>query len=314
MYSFLPRVSIGLPVYNGDRFLEEAIESILAQTYQNFELVISDNGSTDRTPAICQAYAAQDERIRYYRNDNNLGAAKNQNRVVELSKGTYFKWAHHDDLCAPELLQKCVEVLEHHPAVVLCYPKTIILNEKGEQVEYNDDFNLQFPKPHQRFKRYHQLVRHGNKCNPFHGLIRTNILKTTSLVGSYPSSDLVLLGQLALQGEFFEVSEYLFYKREHPHTSVKAYPSYRQRIAWYDPTKQGKLHLTKWKWFLEYLQGIRRTPMSRIEKILCYRQMASWCVWNWALLVKDLAKAVAWPFVKPFLDFKPKVEKLQLPG
>ncbi|MGF1480883.1 MAG: glycosyltransferase family 2 protein [Cyanophyceae cyanobacterium] len=316
MNTYPPHVSIGLPVYNGERFLEEAIESILVQTYQDFELVISDNSSTDKTPAICQAYAAKDERIRYHQNSHNLGAAKNQNRVVELSRGKYFKWAHHDDLCAPVLLEKCVEILDNYPAVVLCYPKTMILNEKGEQLEeYNDNFNLRSHKPHQRFKHYHQLVRHGNKCNPLHGLIRTDKLKSTSLIGSYPSSDLVLLGQLVLQGEFFEVPEYLFFKREHPNTSVKAYPTYRERIAWYDPTKKGKLQLTKWKWFFEYLKSIERNSMSRFEKIYCYRQMATWCAWNWVWLVKDLIKAVTWPFIKPFLNFEAsRVEKLQLPG
>src|ERR1051326_2036095 len=107
-----PRVSIGLPVYNGQQFLEEAINSLLAQTYSDFELIISDNASTDATEQICRAHAAADPRIRYYRNDKNRGPVWNLNRVFELARGELFKWAAHDDVCAPTLVERCVEVLE----------------------------------------------------------------------------------------------------------------------------------------------------------------------------------------------------------
>ena len=99
-----PRVSIGMPVYNGEKYLEEAIQSILAQTYSDFELVISDNASTDKTQEICLEYAARDSRVRYHRNEKNLGAAPNYNRTFELSTGQYFKWADYDDLLAEEFL------------------------------------------------------------------------------------------------------------------------------------------------------------------------------------------------------------------
>ena len=99
-----PRVSIGLPVYNGENFLEFALDSILGQTFQDFELIISDNASTDATESICRRYAAKDSRIRYYRNPNNQGAAQNYNRVFALARGEYFKWAAHDDVCKPNYL------------------------------------------------------------------------------------------------------------------------------------------------------------------------------------------------------------------
>ena len=299
-----PRVSIGMPVYNGDRFLKEALDSILAQTFTDFELIISDNNSTDQTAEICQAYADQDPRIHYYRSQQNLGAAWNQSRVVQLAIGEYFKWAHHDDVCAPNLLKKCVEVLDRYPTVVVCYPKTITIDESGQHTEkYIDGFNLRSPIPQQRFQQYHQLVRNGNKCHPFHGLIRTNVLKTTALVDSYPSSDLVLLGELVLHGEFYELPEYLFCKRDHPNTSVRAYRTYRERIAWYNPAKQGQLQLTKWKWLWGYLTAIQRVQMSWSQKAKCYLQMAKWFIWNWKLLGKDLVKALIWPVLRPFLNF-----------
>lgn len=296
-----PRVSIGMPVYNGESFLKEAINSILAQTFADFELIISDNASIDRTQEICRFYAVQDQRIHYYRNERNMGAAWNQNQVARLAKGDYFKWAHHDDICAPELLEKCVEVLDQNSSVVLCYPQTTIINQAGEAVEkYSDEFNLRSTKPYHRFRRYHQLVRYGNICNPFHGLIRTNVLKETPIVGSYPSSDLVLLGELVLYGEFYEIPEYLFFKRDHPDNSIRSHPTYRERIAWYDPSKKDKLYLTKWKWFLEYIRAIQLAPINLSEKLLCYVQMSQWITWNWLWLVKDLLKASTWPLFKLF--------------
>jgi glycosyltransferase involved in cell wall biosynthesis len=118
-----PRVSIGLPVYNGENYLAETLDSILAQTFTDFEVIISDNASTDRTETICRQYAAQDRRIRYLRNTSNLGAAKNYNRVFELSQGEYFKWNGHDDPLAPVFLERCVAVLDRHPGVVLCFAR-----------------------------------------------------------------------------------------------------------------------------------------------------------------------------------------------
>ncbi len=140
MRNSLPYVSIGLPVYDGERFLAETLDSLLAQTFEDLELIISDNASTDRTQEICKDYLAKDRRIRYYRNDQNLGAARNYNRVFELSTGKYFKWAAHDDLCASALTERCVEVLDSEPSAVMCYARTIIIDEHGKHQKDFDDF------------------------------------------------------------------------------------------------------------------------------------------------------------------------------
>ena len=216
-----PLVSIGMPVYNGERYLENALNSILAQTFKDFELIISDNSSTDRTEAICRRYASRDRRIRYFRNEKNLGAGWNFDRVAQLATGKYFKWACHDDLCALEFLQKCVDILEQDSKIVLTYPKTLIIDEHGAEIEKHEDrFHLQSPQPSERFKIYHHLVRYGHQCHPFHGLIRREVLTRLLPLGSYPSSDLILLGKLALYGKFYEVPSYLFWKRDHPESST----------------------------------------------------------------------------------------------
>ncbi|MGK7914222.1 MAG: glycosyltransferase family 2 protein [Prochloraceae cyanobacterium] len=305
-----PLVSIGMPVYNGEHFLENALNSLLAQTFGDFELIISDNGSTDNTEEICRHYANADRRIRYFRNEQNLGAGWNFDRVAELATGKYFKWACHDDLCALEFLQRCVDILERDPSIVLAYPKTLIIDEQGSEIEKHEDrFHLQSPQPTERFKIYHHLVRYGNQCHPFHGLIRREVLTQLLPLGSYPSSDLVLLGKLALYGKFYKVPSYLFWKRDHPATSVRAHRPFRERIAWYDPTKKGKLHLTRWKWFREYIHAIHTAPLNWQERASCYFQMLQWLIWNSVWLTKDLLKATAWPIIKPLINRQLKTAK-----
>ncbi len=305
-----PLVSIGMPVYNGERFLEIALNSLLAQTFRDFELIISDNGSTDKTEGICRQYANADRRIRYFRNEQNLGAGWNFDRVAELATGKYFKWACHDDVCDREFLQQCVDILEQDPSIVLAYPKTLIIDEHGSEIEKHEDrFDLQSPHPAERFKIYHHLVRYGNQCHPFHGLIRRDVLTQLLPLGSYPSSDLVLLGKLALYGKFYEVPSYLFWKRDHPETSVRAHRPFRERIAWYDPTKTGKLHLTRWKWSREYIHAIHTAPLNWQGRVKCYFQMLEWLTWNSVWLTKDLLKATAWPIIKPLVNRQFKTAK-----
>jgi glycosyltransferase involved in cell wall biosynthesis len=115
MSSTAPKVSIGLAVYNGEAYLKEAVDSILTKRFTDFELIISDNASTDRTEKLCRAYAAQDERVRYHRNPTNIGGANNENQTCANGSGQYFRWAAHDDVCAPTLLEKCVAALDENP-------------------------------------------------------------------------------------------------------------------------------------------------------------------------------------------------------
>lgn len=294
-----PLVSIGIPVYNGERYLENALNSILAQTFKDFELIISDNGSTDQTEKICRTYAKLDQRIKYFRNKQNLGAGWNFDQVAKLAKGKYFKWACHDDLYALGFLQECVDILERDSGNVLAYPKTLIIDEfEIEITKHEDQFHLSSSIASQRFRTYLHLVRYGNQCHPFHGLIRRSVLAKLLPLGSYPSSDLVFLGKLTLYGKFYEIPDYLFWKRDHAETSVRANKAFRDRIAWYDPTKKGKLHLTRWKWLREYLKAIYTAPLNWQEKFICSLQMLQWLAWNSVWLIKDLLKAALWPLIK----------------
>jgi glycosyltransferase involved in cell wall biosynthesis len=268
-------VSIGLPVYNGELYLKEAIESILNQTFTDFELIISDNASKDSTPFICESYARQDKRVRYYPSTKNYGASWNYNRTFKLAKGEYFKWAAHDDLCAPIFIERCIEVLQAHPEVILCYPKTRIIDEYGNFIkEYDDEMNLRISRPSERFKRFQR--RTAGECNGVFGLIRKVILEKTSLIRNFSRADMVLLAQLSLLGEFYEISEELFFRRDHPKTSVRANRDLKSMAVWFDTEKENRIILRKLLWLYEFLKGIVRAKMICSERIKCFIQLFKW--------------------------------------
>ncbi len=287
MSDSVPPLTIGLPVYNGAAFIGQAIESILAQTYEDFELVISDNASTDGTEAVCRTYAKADRRVRYVRNETNIGAAPNYNRLPGMSKGRYFKWAAHDDVLAPEYLTRCVEVLDRRPSVVVCHTETIYIDENGATCgTFDDRLDLRSPRPHERYRDY--LFRPYPRCNAIFGVIRMTALCQTPLLGSYLSSDRVLLGELALRGEIYRVPEPLFLRRDHPHQAWKANPTRRMLEAWFDPSRKGKITFPSWRLLLEHVRAVMRVPMDWYERLLCLRQLGAWIRQNDGTLVRDL--------------------------
>ena len=270
MAAYKPRVSIGMPVFNGESYLEETLESILIQTFQDFELIISDNASTDKTKDICQAYAVQDSRIQYYCNEQNLGAAKNYNQVFALSSGEYFKWVAHDDPCAPRCLETCVNILDREPEIIMCYPKTILIDEHGDIIEYHHDgFNLYSSKPYERLQKSFYV---SAWCHPVFGLIRADVLKRTGLIGSYASSDKVLLGELAILGKCYEVPEYLAYRRLHPQISTRVYITDAAMDAWFDPTTKSVL-APRWRRLVELHKAIQRAHLNPYNLIRCYIEL-----------------------------------------
>lgn len=268
MESRTPKVSIGLPIYNGENYLEEAVDSILAQTFTDFELIITDNASTDRTESLCRAYAARDPRVRYYRNETNLGAAPNYNLAFQLARGEYFRWQAHDDRLAPTYLEQCVAVLDREPEVILAYPKTILIDEHGQETEpYDDQYILRQPEPYARFKGY---FFSSWLCNPIFGLMRREVLGRSALIGSYRASDRVLLGELAILGQAEEVPERLFYKRMHPRMSTQANLTDSELAAWFNPKKGGKtLYWVRWRWVREYFAAIHRARLTPYEALRC---------------------------------------------
>jgi len=286
-----PLVSIGMPVYNAEEHIGEAIDSILAQTFTDYELIICDNASTDRTQEICQSYFKKDDRIQYHRNERNLGASKNYNRVFELAAGKYFKWVAHDDKIAPNFLESCIHVLDQNPEVVVCYTSTKLIDESGHQFgTYKDDLDLRWTQAH---KRYRKFFNTQGLCHPVFGVIRTETLKQTALIGNYPASDRVLIGELALHGQFIELPEYLFLRRIHPKISTVASKNVNEVAAWFDPKKTDKIVFSRWRRLREYIVAIIRAPISWSERILCLAQLFKYVLFpkRWAGLFGDILNA-----------------------
>ncbi|HUW34679.1 MAG TPA: glycosyltransferase [Planctomycetota bacterium] len=288
-----PRVSIGMPVYNGERYLDEVLRSILAQDYTDFELIISNNASTDGTEAICREAARGDSRVRYYRNATNLGAAFNYNRVFELSSGRYFKWAAHDDLWEPTLLRRCVEVLDAAPDdVVLCYPKTIQIDETGAHIgSYDDRMDIRLRQPHRRLQ---YLLKNLQMCNAVFGLMRREELGSTRLIGRYVASDMVLLAELSLLGQFWEVPEELFLRRRHAGASCFANRTAPSLTEWFDPAKRGRSVVPMLRMFGEHMKAMGRAPLTTGERLRCYRVVMKHWLPKWRAIAGEIKRALLW--------------------
>ncbi len=267
-----PKISIGLPVYNAERYLRDSIESILDQTFGDFEFVISDNASTDSTYSICAEYAARDRRIRLHRNARNLGAADNFNRVFRLSRAEYFKWAAYDDVCSPHFLERCIKVLETEPSVVLCYPKTVLIDENGEEIcKYDDRLHIPYGRPHERLGHFLTKV---NLANAVFGVMRAPVLRETKLLGKYFGADYVLLMELCLRGRFHEIQDHLFLRRDHERNSRRL-P--RNEIAvWWDSSRKSVYKFIQSKLVMEQFIAINRASLGWYEKGLCFAQISRW--------------------------------------
>ncbi len=272
-----PRLSVGLPVYNGENFLAEAIESLLGQTYADFELIISDNASADETEGICRHYAAQDERIRYIRQPRNIGGAPNHNFLVAQARGELFKWAAHDDLYARDLLQRCVEALDKLPQMVLAHSWTATVDGHGDiiaPIRYT--LATASPSAPERFRS--MLYAAGGDDDG--GVIRMSVLRRTALLGSYHHSDRTLVAELALHGPFFQVPDWLYFRRDHPERAERAFVTVRDWCANLDPRRSSALRNPAIRLYGEYVwafvDAIRRAPLSSADKLECYRYLAAW--------------------------------------
>ncbi len=258
-----PRVSIGLPVYNGEAFLAHAIESVLAQSFADLELIVSDNGSTDGTRAIAEQYAARDARLRYVRSEENRGAAWNYRRAFDLARGEYFRWAPADDWFAPDSVAVCVAALDANPDAVLCYPQTSLVDASGTVIRaYDDRLDLRSADPAERLR---QALAQIGLVNVIYGLMRTQALAKTRLMGTFVGADEVLVFELALQGKFLELKQSAFYRRIHE-KAFSQMTTTADKQAFFDPQTKGRFYLYLWQHYRQCLLGIAHAPVSPATK------------------------------------------------
>lgn len=293
-----PMVSIGVPVWNGENYLTTALDSLLSQTFTDFEVVISDNASSDRTQEIGMAYAARDRRVRYIRQPTNLGAAPNYNAVFRQGRGgPYFMWLAHDDVLEPAFLERCVAALEGHPERVVAYTLHHTIDSDGSQIATSGATpGLGSEDPSVRVATALSPKCDGVPPWAIFGVMRRDVLENTRLHGSYTGSDRTLVVEMALAGELYEVDEHLLLNREHEARSIRIYRGKKAkghvREAWFDTKRAGRIVLPNWKRLGEISSSILRTPMPLGVK---YRSLIEVYRWqrdrNWKRLVRDLREA-----------------------
>lgn len=239
----MPKVSIGLPVYNGEQFIQRRIDSILAQTFTDFELIISDNASTDHTSVICEDYAKKDKRIRYIRQEQNMGPYWNFYFVLEQARYEYFVWAAADDFWYPDFLKKNINILESKKNVVASMSKIEIgdfadpfTKEKALLKKFGLEFRPLIIEP--IMGSYEKRVRTYLKMPPwefFYAVYRTDKLRNSIIHEYFVGTDAAIVLSTLKHGDFDVVNEFLFRLYPVGVSSKGLYPQVRflkHRFLW----------------------------------------------------------------------------------
>ena len=278
-------ITTGMAVFNGERYLENAIRANLDQTMPDFELVISDNASTDGTQAICREYAGKDSRIRYYRNARNIGAARNFNKVFELSRGEFFRWSNADDLVEPQLLERTSAVMRSRPDVVIAYGKTQLIDSDDAPIEiYDDNLDIQ---QESTVDRYRDFFRRVGLTNIIYGLMRSSAVKRTRLMGNgkLPAGDINFMAAMILQGKFVELPGVLFHRRVHEQAFSANPDPEAEASFWRGSGNMAKL--PHWRSELANVGAVVRAPISLHEKLSLLGYSARRMSWHRDKLIAD---------------------------
>lgn len=218
-----PKVSVGLPVWNGEAFLQAAVDSLLAQSFEDFELIISDNASTDQTESICRGLAVKDKRIRCFRNDSNIGLQANTQKVLDLASAPYFMWASHDDLWDPSYISRMVNHLDNHARCVIAGSNSASIDQAGNLRAHYDNVTIYSPATASARARRLICASPTGQATLIFGLMRTEAIKSLRLAaydkvrmlnrGKY-AWDKRALFRMVFQGDFHVDQDTLFFHRD----------------------------------------------------------------------------------------------------
>jgi glycosyltransferase involved in cell wall biosynthesis len=261
-----------LPVFNGETSIRRAIESILAQDFQDLELIVVDNASTDSSPHICAEYEKADSRVRFHRNPGNIGAGPNHNLCLEMARGKYFTWAAHDLEWLPGMLRRCHEVIEGLSNVALVYPRCVMVERSGSVARSA----LETPSIECRHSPVHQrvatVIERVMWVNQLFGLMPTEVLRRTRGIDSFASSDYVLLVELALLGEIWEIPEVLVRRNLEPDRGTTAHQlDHAAWASWLDPSVKNGLGVLSHdqRLLVEYMRSALRLPEHPMDRLRC---------------------------------------------
>ena len=274
-----PLVSVGVPVFNGEKELADTLISLINQDYPRLEIIVSDNGSTDSTSEICKEFVKKDDRIKYYHSTINYGATWNFNKVFEKSSGKYFIWAAHDDKRDISFVSACVEKMEQCPKAVLCQCYTATYIEGNNETLCITNLNS-FEGVTTLTQRYWQVLKHY-PATAIYGLYRASAMRKTRKFENVMATDLAFIQELSLQGNFVQVPEVLF--------------TYMGRKKWNTVNQDYKNIFGKDKkplWYLPFLMlfcnhwsRLRSAKLSYIDKICLWFLLVIFELWQISLKV-----------------------------
>ena len=287
-----PELSIGLPVHNGARYLRTTLESILSQSFGDFELLISDNASSDATESIAREYAAHDRRVRYERNETNLGAVPNYNRVFHRTAGRFFKWAAHDDTLEPQYCETAVELLRAEPGAVLAHTRVRAIDGQGRELRTYDT-GLSVAGSDRPSVRFAAAILQPHRCMEIFAVLRREAVLRTSLQLPYHGCDRALVAELALLGRFVHDPRALFNGREHDQQYVRAVSAV-DRARWADARAPRRVGTPTWTLYRQYVSAVSRLCEPGTERRRCRLALLRWWTTNWhpARLAVELAAAL----------------------
>ena len=300
-----PRVCIGIPVYNGEKYVAAAIEAALAQTFRDIDVVVADNASTDGTAAVCLELAERDPRLRYVRFEEHVGVADSYTRTFGLCRSEYFTWAASDDLTHPTFVEKALAVLDTTPQAVVCYGEAAIVDDAGTLVRV-DPFmlDLDHPRPSTRFRRLVMAPPKHHGAHEQYGLIRAEVLRSTGVMSNHVMGCRVMLAELALRGRLVRINEVLFFNRDHGGRSQRdGRPRARPGsvlTAWlpigawppsefWNPRLRGRIVFPEFDITGQWVKAVLHSPVSTPAKLRCLATLAGVVVWRAPKYGRDVA-------------------------
>lgn len=286
------QLTVGVPVYNGERFLSQCLDSLLSQTYRGFVLLISDNASTDRTREISESYANADSRVRYHRNAVNVGLYGNFNRLLGLVRTPYVKLASADDFWAPTMLADAMEQMQRDPSLVLCHPRTVLVDEEGREIRhYDKPLHLMEDDPRVRFRR---VLTEIGLVNQLMGVIRTDAVRSMLPLMNHTLADRVFLAELSLHGKIMELPKFQYFRRIHEESSSwnRKSESHQNRRVFGAGTR--RVHLATWKYHTGLVRRVLQSPLGFGATMDLLRFLGRQVVWDRSALISE-CRQLLWP-------------------